>query len=550
MIAERNDAEIMPPSSSVVLSSSPFAAAQKINGGNRRHRSQKRSQRRNKRKLRREDQRQDGSQRRAARNSQHERIGQRIAQQRLKTCAGNGQRRSHQDSQQNARQSQIKNDEPVFRGKLVAASDGDAPEIHDQVGHGNRHRAQLQREHHARQQHGGEPAAGPQHIAAPSAGACAGLLGRVWPDSSAGTPRAANVSGCSARASCSMASTMRGAGRMMASLMIDDVPVPQRVQIAPAGTRAQRVDIVAACLPRARSRKPEIPAAGRTISSRLTCGHSSFVSTTERAPARRSASAMNVSRPMEISGSVQTTKSTRRGAVPARRRSRSASRARSSPASAAAALFRSQNAANALNRRDHLVHRMRIGDIHRQSQAVQSVHSFAAVDGRRQDQVRAELHDFFQVRIHRAAHVRLLRRFRRIIAKVRVPGQMISCLQSENNFSQIRRQRNDAVHLLRNIHAPPGFVRERARQCLRAGSWVACATALRAERPRATNQQDISADPRRNRQALPRCQNSRRISVAALELDLNFIVPISRNKKAPRESGARRPHPFSRRVSA
>ena len=79
-----------------------------------------------------------------------------------------------------------------------------------------------------------------------------------------------------------------------------DVAVPHRVEISPAGPRCAARRCRAACLRRARWQRPELPAASRTISSRLTCGHSASVSTTERPPARRNASAINVSRPTEI----------------------------------------------------------------------------------------------------------------------------------------------------------------------------------------------------------------------------------------------------------
>ena len=59
------------------------------------------------------NERENRAQRRAARNSQHIRIGQRIAQQRLKTCARNRKRRAHQNPKRDARQPQIKNDQAV-----------------------------------------------------------------------------------------------------------------------------------------------------------------------------------------------------------------------------------------------------------------------------------------------------------------------------------------------------------------------------------------------------------------------------------------------------
>ena len=89
MIAERNDAEMMPPSKQRRAVELAFAAAQKINCRNRRDGPEKRAQRRDQRKSRRNDQRQNRAQRRAARNAQNERVGQRIAQQGLETRARN-----------------------------------------------------------------------------------------------------------------------------------------------------------------------------------------------------------------------------------------------------------------------------------------------------------------------------------------------------------------------------------------------------------------------------------------------------------------------------
>ena len=112
---------------------------------------------------------------------------------------------------------------------------------------------------------------------------------------------------------------------------------------------------------------------------------------------------------MEISGSVHTTKSTRRGAACRPGGGRDPQAAREDRSPARARFLRLQRFADVLDRRDHLIHRMRIGDVYGNAKAVQSVDGFAAVDGRRQNQVRLERHDLLEIRIHRPAHVRLLR---------------------------------------------------------------------------------------------------------------------------------------------
>src|SRR5260370_35808063 len=77
----------------------PPAAAQKIDRGNRRTRSEKSAQRsqqggkrRGNRKMWLRDQRQDGTQRRTHGDAEHVRIRQRMAQQRWKTGSGDGER--------------------------------------------------------------------------------------------------------------------------------------------------------------------------------------------------------------------------------------------------------------------------------------------------------------------------------------------------------------------------------------------------------------------------------------------------------------------------
>ena len=119
---------------------------------------------------------------------------------------------------------------------------------------------------------------------------------------------------------------------------------------------------------------------------------------------------------------------------------------------------------------------MRIGNEHGQSQAIQRVHGFTPVDGRCQNQIRLECHDLLEIRIHGAAHVRLLRGCGRIIAEVGIPGQLIASAQSKNNFSEVRRKRDDALHIRWNLHAPPGFVGEHTAWPEAFAEGATCAT--------------------------------------------------------------------------
>jgi hypothetical protein len=89
-------------------------------------------------------------------------ISARIAQQRLETRARNRKRRAHQNAQQDSRQAQIENNHAIFRRQLVSLADGDSAEVHDQIGDRDGHRAQLQREQHARQQQQTQSTAGQQ----------------------------------------------------------------------------------------------------------------------------------------------------------------------------------------------------------------------------------------------------------------------------------------------------------------------------------------------------------------------------------------------------
>ncbi len=127
---------------------------------------------------------------------------------------------------------------------------GQPPEILPQIAERKRHGAQAQRQQDHRQQDRGKKRASPQHRRSVSGHHAArgvenavpravdSCLGRA-PPIAAKDRIAANRSGCSARASCSMASTRRGDGRSMASLSTMTRPLRTRFEIAPAGPLAQ-----------------------------------------------------------------------------------------------------------------------------------------------------------------------------------------------------------------------------------------------------------------------------------------------------------------------
>src|SRR6266699_5510929 len=92
----------------------PLAAAEKINRGDGRGRSEKGAQGSEQRRKHRRngevrfrDEREDGAERRSAGNAKHVRIRQGIAKQRLKAGSGYGERGTDNDAEKNARQADI-----------------------------------------------------------------------------------------------------------------------------------------------------------------------------------------------------------------------------------------------------------------------------------------------------------------------------------------------------------------------------------------------------------------------------------------------------------
>ena len=75
------------------------------------------------------DQREDGTQRSTHGDAEHVRIGQRIAQQRLKTGSRDGERRANNDAEKDARQTDILDDQDIITGKIGALAQKNVPEI-------------------------------------------------------------------------------------------------------------------------------------------------------------------------------------------------------------------------------------------------------------------------------------------------------------------------------------------------------------------------------------------------------------------------------------
>jgi|SRR5580658_73621 hypothetical protein len=105
------------------------------------------------------DQRNYGADSRTARDAKNVRVGQGIAQQRLKTSACHRKRSTYKDTEKNARQSNIKNDELVFAGELAGLTKEDAEKVVAQTVERDGHSAELERDHHDNEQNGREKGA-------------------------------------------------------------------------------------------------------------------------------------------------------------------------------------------------------------------------------------------------------------------------------------------------------------------------------------------------------------------------------------------------------
>src|ERR1700722_14203475 len=90
--------------------------------------------------------RQDRAHRSTAGNAENIRICKRITQQRLKTGSCNSQRSAYEDAEQNARQTNIEDDEAVIAGERTGLMESEANQIIGQAVERNLKRAKLQRQ--------------------------------------------------------------------------------------------------------------------------------------------------------------------------------------------------------------------------------------------------------------------------------------------------------------------------------------------------------------------------------------------------------------------
>src|SRR5216683_5987538 len=110
------------------------AAAEKIDGGDGSggseegtHRSQQRREYRRKREVGFDNEREDGAETRTAGNTEDVGVRERISKQRLKAGASNGERSTDNDSEENARKTDILDDQDVVAGDVGALVQQDVP---------------------------------------------------------------------------------------------------------------------------------------------------------------------------------------------------------------------------------------------------------------------------------------------------------------------------------------------------------------------------------------------------------------------------------------
>src|SRR5262249_9727976 len=120
-----------------------FAAAQEIDGGDRRRGSEERRQRSQKRNHRQNQEGEYHAQRRSAGNAEHVGIGKGIAQQGLKTSARDGESSAHENAEQDSGQADVHDDQLEIAGKLLRMSGYGPPEIPRKFDERKRHRAQA-----------------------------------------------------------------------------------------------------------------------------------------------------------------------------------------------------------------------------------------------------------------------------------------------------------------------------------------------------------------------------------------------------------------------
>ena len=101
----------------------------------------------------------DGAESGTGRNAEHIGIRKWIAQERLETSAGDGERRTDYDAEKNSRQANVQHDHAVVAGKSAGAVQEHADQIFAQTVERDLDGAELQRNNHNRKQNGGKNAA-------------------------------------------------------------------------------------------------------------------------------------------------------------------------------------------------------------------------------------------------------------------------------------------------------------------------------------------------------------------------------------------------------
>ena|SRR5690349_2662767 len=98
------------------------------------------------------DETKNRAKRRAARNAENVRIRERIAEQSLKAGTGNGERGANENGQDDPRQANVLNNQPVVAGDLAALAEDHPQQVTTQSVERNRDGAELQGDHYNEEQ--------------------------------------------------------------------------------------------------------------------------------------------------------------------------------------------------------------------------------------------------------------------------------------------------------------------------------------------------------------------------------------------------------------
>src|ERR1700687_2499666 len=105
------------------------------------------------------DERQDGAESGSAGDTENVGIGERIAKQRLKAGARNGERRANDDGEKDAGEADVNDDHAVIAGESAGLAQKDVDEIDAETVKGDLNRAELQGGNHDGEENDGENAA-------------------------------------------------------------------------------------------------------------------------------------------------------------------------------------------------------------------------------------------------------------------------------------------------------------------------------------------------------------------------------------------------------